>query len=650
MLETFHVSGNTPTAVRSRELDAFAQSKRSLVTNARCLTEGVDVPNIDCVLFADPRKSTIDIVQAVGRALRTYEGKQFGYVIVPVLLDNGVIDIKSSQSKAFDSILMVLRALAANDERIIEYFRTVSQGRQWTGGTIPVEIDIPEGLVVDADEFINSIKLQFWSRLAKLSWRPFEEAREFVQTLELKSREAWKKYYRGEIPERGKAAQDIPSNPNEVYRDERWIGWGDWLGTGTIAPSLRQYRPFKEAQAFVHTLKLKNVAEWEKYCQGKMTQTDTKLKDIPSSPQHVYKKKGWKSWGDWLGTDTIAPFLRQYLPFKEARALVHTLKLKSQTEWNSYCSSEMPQKGTKPSYIPVNPRGVYKNKGWTGWGDWLGTGTVATFQRQYRTFNEARTFVCTLGLKNQEEWRRYCQNEMHEKGNKPADIPSDPARVYKDHWKSMGDWLGTGSVHGKFMRFRAFSKARKFVRSLRLRNQMEWKLYCHGKMPNCPEHIYKDKGWIGWGDWLGTGTIAPSLRQYRPFSEARVFVRALGLKSSKEWEKYSRGEMLEKGVKPDDIPYNARSVYKKEWRGFGDWLGTGTIAPFLREYRSFFEARAFVHNLELASEADWHKYIRGEFPEKDSLPIDMPRCPDHVYKNKGWVSMSDWLGKIRKVK
>ncbi len=88
ILETFHVSGKTPTSIRSRELDEFAQAKRSLVTNARCLTEGVDVPNIDCVLFADPKRSTIDIVQAVGRALRTYEGKQLGYVIVPVLLDN----------------------------------------------------------------------------------------------------------------------------------------------------------------------------------------------------------------------------------------------------------------------------------------------------------------------------------------------------------------------------------------------------------------------------------------------------------------------------------------------------------------------------------------------------------------------------------
>ena len=68
-------------------LNEFAESKRSLITNARCLTEGVDVKQIDCVVFADPKKSAVDIVQAVGRALRPFEGKKYGYVIVPQLID-----------------------------------------------------------------------------------------------------------------------------------------------------------------------------------------------------------------------------------------------------------------------------------------------------------------------------------------------------------------------------------------------------------------------------------------------------------------------------------------------------------------------------------------------------------------------------------
>jgi predicted helicase len=83
-VQSYHVSGAMPTSVRGKVVDEFAASNKAIITNAKCLTEGVDVPNIDCVLFADPRKSTVDIVQAVGRALRKKEGKQFGYVILPV--------------------------------------------------------------------------------------------------------------------------------------------------------------------------------------------------------------------------------------------------------------------------------------------------------------------------------------------------------------------------------------------------------------------------------------------------------------------------------------------------------------------------------------------------------------------------------------
>lgn len=69
-IETFHVFGAMPTAVRSGFVNEFAACEKGLITNAKCLTEGVDVPGIDAVLFADPRRSTVDIVQAVGRALR----------------------------------------------------------------------------------------------------------------------------------------------------------------------------------------------------------------------------------------------------------------------------------------------------------------------------------------------------------------------------------------------------------------------------------------------------------------------------------------------------------------------------------------------------------------------------------------------------
>src|SRR6478672_7374276 len=71
---------------RSDLLREFVVHKRALMTNARCLTEGVDVPAIDCVMFADPRQSRVDIVQAAGRALRRYQEKECGYIVVPLVV------------------------------------------------------------------------------------------------------------------------------------------------------------------------------------------------------------------------------------------------------------------------------------------------------------------------------------------------------------------------------------------------------------------------------------------------------------------------------------------------------------------------------------------------------------------------------------
>src|SRR6185295_6828474 len=82
-IKSLHISSKKSAGERTTLLSEFEESRCALMTNARCLTEGVDVPAIDCVLFADPKKSKIDIVQAAGRALRPYKGKTYGYIMLP---------------------------------------------------------------------------------------------------------------------------------------------------------------------------------------------------------------------------------------------------------------------------------------------------------------------------------------------------------------------------------------------------------------------------------------------------------------------------------------------------------------------------------------------------------------------------------------
>ena len=67
-----------------------AEDECRVLTNARCLSEGVDVPALDAILFMHPRKSQIEVVQAVGRVMRNSPGKNMGYVVLPVVIPSGV--------------------------------------------------------------------------------------------------------------------------------------------------------------------------------------------------------------------------------------------------------------------------------------------------------------------------------------------------------------------------------------------------------------------------------------------------------------------------------------------------------------------------------------------------------------------------------
>jgi hypothetical protein len=139
------------------------------------------VPNIDCVLFADPKQSTIDIVQSVGRALRPAKSKHCAYVLVPVILKEATVDA-FVESKAFAAVLTVLRALAANDERIIAWFRARHASRTNKGGV--VEFDYENiAYTIDLENFAGKIETKIWDRLAWLSWRTYDEAVPFVHAL-----------------------------------------------------------------------------------------------------------------------------------------------------------------------------------------------------------------------------------------------------------------------------------------------------------------------------------------------------------------------------------------------------------------------------------------------------------------------------------
>lgn len=120
--EADHVDGTFNVMARNERLDWLKDSKTEntvrVLSNARCLSEGVDVPALDAVLFLNPRDSQVDVVQSVGRVMRKAEGKQYGYVILPIAVPAGKSAEEAlADNKNYKVVWQVLQALRAHDER-----------------------------------------------------------------------------------------------------------------------------------------------------------------------------------------------------------------------------------------------------------------------------------------------------------------------------------------------------------------------------------------------------------------------------------------------------------------------------------------------------------------------------------------------------
>lgn len=98
--------------------DSEIENECKVLTNARCLSEGVDVPNLDAVMFLSPRNSQVDVVQSVGRVMRRAEGKKYGYIIIPVVIPSTQSPEEAlNDNKTYQVVWSVLNALRAHDDR-----------------------------------------------------------------------------------------------------------------------------------------------------------------------------------------------------------------------------------------------------------------------------------------------------------------------------------------------------------------------------------------------------------------------------------------------------------------------------------------------------------------------------------------------------
>lgn len=173
-VDSFFIKGAFNTKKKKNILELFQRSSNSIISNAKCLNEGVDIDSVDSILFADPRDSTVDIVQACGRAMRPHKDKTVGYIFIPIFLnDEGIQSEKMRES--FKEVIRVVNQIGTMDERLVEYYKTISIGKKWRGRKIIDFVNFTESTPQDFSKFIEDISIHISYRIQGLKMLPIDE-------------------------------------------------------------------------------------------------------------------------------------------------------------------------------------------------------------------------------------------------------------------------------------------------------------------------------------------------------------------------------------------------------------------------------------------------------------------------------------------
>lgn len=465
-------------------------------------------------------------------------------------------------------------------------------------------------------------------------WRPFAGAREWARALKLTGQAAWNALARKRLPD------DIPTNPQSAYPE--FAGMEDWLGLPPIwGTSDRERRIRYEIAALFpgetlhRTVRETDGRRWKVdislpsrrliveydgwyWHRENVAMDETKSTALRRNGFRVIRIRERplpRLHSDDVFVDPRTPVLQcvqrvvrrllrarrwsadekraleAYLqraeplcdpppplgwrPFDEARSWARSLGLSGSAAWHEFARDRV----SLPDDIPASPHYVYAQLGWIDMADWLGTGKVSirAKSRTWLSFEEARDWARSLKLSGSNAWAAYVKTP----GNLRPGVPTNPQRTYRYRgWAGWGDWLGTGaiSVAKQNANWRPFAQARKWARSLGLRNWDDWQEFAKGRknlpldIPVKPNNAYAGRGWVDWSDWLGTATRSNreiSL-SWRPFRDARKWARSLKLAGPTAWQTFARGRRN----LPPDIPTSPDSAYRNRgWVNWRDWLG-----------------------------------------------------------------------------
>ncbi|MGJ1064633.1 type ISP restriction/modification enzyme, partial [Enterococcus faecium] len=177
-----HVDGAMNTLEKKEALDwlseDFAEDETRVLSNVKFLTEGIDVPNLDAVIFLAPKKSQVDIVQAVGRIMRKFKDKEYGYIILPIVIPEGTTpESILDNNKKYEAVWQILNALRSVDERFSAMINKLELNRKKPENMDVIGIgEAPSDEDVENSSKSNDNEQSSYQTALDLDWGEIENA------------------------------------------------------------------------------------------------------------------------------------------------------------------------------------------------------------------------------------------------------------------------------------------------------------------------------------------------------------------------------------------------------------------------------------------------------------------------------------------
>ena len=182
--KSLHINGTQSSVMRKNIFNDFRTAETSFITNARCLTEGIDVPDVDAVAFFDPKAGEIDIVQAIGRTVRLSKNKTHGYIILPLYLwdlEAALAQDQIGKDSAFRNIIDVMSVLQNEDESFKTRLTNSRLAKAEIELELPIEIlgELPTS--IDKNYLYENIYLEVISNYDQYFMQMLSKLSEYIE-------------------------------------------------------------------------------------------------------------------------------------------------------------------------------------------------------------------------------------------------------------------------------------------------------------------------------------------------------------------------------------------------------------------------------------------------------------------------------------